>query len=88
MGVFILLLQIIFTPELESIRFNSSLNWWRNISIPPYWRPNICYSALLAADNELTHWLNQRGVRSEEIEADIRKRHGYQEGPLPIEPNQ
>ncbi|MGA2797843.1 MAG: thiamine phosphate synthase [Thermoguttaceae bacterium] len=41
--------------------------------------------ALLAADDELVHWLNQRGVRSAEIEADIRKRHGYREGPLPIE---
>jgi thiamine-phosphate pyrophosphorylase len=38
------------------------------------------------ADNELAHWLDQRGVRSEDIQTDIRNRHGYREGPLTMEP--
>ena len=42
--------------------------------------------SLLVADNELAHWLNQRGVRSEDVQDNIRNRHGYREGPLPMEP--
>ncbi len=52
---------------------------------PPILETEHLLLALLEADNDLAHWLNQRGVRSAEIEADIRKRHGYREGPLPIE---
>jgi thiamine-phosphate pyrophosphorylase len=52
---------------------------------PPILETEHLLLALLAADDELTFWLNQRGVRSAEIEADIRKRHGFKEGPLPIE---
>jgi thiamine-phosphate pyrophosphorylase len=52
---------------------------------PPILETEHLLLALLAAENELTFWLNQRGVRSAEIEDNIRKRHGFQEGPLPIE---
>jgi thiamine-phosphate pyrophosphorylase len=52
---------------------------------PPILETEHLLLALLASDDELTFWLNQRGVRSAEIEADIRKRHGFRQGPLPIE---
>ncbi len=52
---------------------------------PPMLETEHLLLALLAAEDELAQWLSQRGVRSAEIEADIRKRHGYREGPLPLE---
>ncbi|MGA2061264.1 MAG: thiamine phosphate synthase [Thermoguttaceae bacterium] len=52
---------------------------------PPMLETEHLLLALLAVNNELTQWLNQRGVRSADIEADIRKRHGFQEAPLPID---
>ena len=55
---------------------------------PPTLETEHLLLALLAAKDELAHWLNQQGVQSTEIEADIRKRHGYQQGPLPIDSEQ
>jgi thiamine-phosphate pyrophosphorylase len=53
---------------------------------PPILETEHLLLSLLVADNELAHWLNQRGVRLEDIQTDIRNRHGYREGPLPMEP--
>ncbi len=76
---------IILTPELDrSLQFVSHLV--AEYVNPPMLETEHLLLSLLEAENELAHWLNQRGVRSEEIKADIRKRYGYQEGPLPIEP--
>jgi thiamine-phosphate pyrophosphorylase len=52
---------------------------------PPILETEHLLLALLAAEDDLAKWLNHRGVRSAEIETDIRKRHGYREGPLPID---
>ena len=52
---------------------------------PPMIATEHLLLSLLMADNELTRWLSEQGVRLETIEADVRKRHGYQSGPLPIE---
>jgi thiamine-phosphate pyrophosphorylase len=52
---------------------------------PPILETEHLLLSLLVADNELSHWLNQRGVRSEDVQTDIRNRHGFREGPLPME---
>jgi thiamine-phosphate pyrophosphorylase len=77
----------IITPELDrSFQIVSQLV--AEYMNPPILETEHLLLALLAADDELALWLSQRGVRSAEIEADIRKRHGYREGPLPIETEQ
>jgi thiamine-phosphate pyrophosphorylase len=53
---------------------------------PPILETEHILLSLLLDDGELSHWLNRQGVRSEDVQADIRKRHGYREGPLPLEP--
>jgi thiamine-phosphate pyrophosphorylase len=74
----------IITPELDhSFQIVSQLV--AEYMNPPILETEHLLLALLAAEDELTFWLNQRGVRSAEIEDNIRKRHGFREGPLPIE---
>jgi len=73
-----------FPPELKgSLQIVSQLVA-EYISPPTLETVHILLS-LIMTDNELSRWLNERGVRYEDVEADIRKRHGYQEGPLPFE---
>jgi thiamine-phosphate pyrophosphorylase len=45
---------------------------------PPILATEHLLLGLLLADEEISSWLNQQGLRWEEIEADMRARHGYQ----------
>ena len=63
--------SMLFPPRSKPIASKSLPKWWPNMSPPPYWRQNIYCLALLTADNELSHWLNQRGVRVEKTSRPI-----------------
>ncbi|HEY4760400.1 MAG TPA: Clp protease N-terminal domain-containing protein, partial [Thermoguttaceae bacterium] len=52
---------------------------------PPILATEHILLSLLIADDELSQWLKKQGMSYEAVEADVRKRHGYKDGPLPID---
>jgi thiamine-phosphate pyrophosphorylase len=83
-GVLTTPLEIV-SPELDRL-FQIVTQLVAEYVNPPILETEHLLLSLLVADNELAHWLNQRGVRLEDVQTDIRNRHGYREGPLPMEP--
>jgi thiamine-phosphate pyrophosphorylase len=77
--------QVFFTSELDCSLKNVAQSAAEYIT-PPTLETEHLLLSLLNIDNEVSQWLGKRGVRFENVDADIRRRHGYREGPLPIEP--